>query len=321
MAKVIRQNIPPSLIGGFGSVLSRSSGTGNNSGVCGLNFTARAAKGESSSNPLLKLRRDAATWLKVKWTPAYPSSFYADRLEEIRLYDFDDKYWYKVLPTRDRTEVGSPAILGYEMPVNGQYDDPLRQQTDCVFKLWSKYYATPSGDGTVNEPAPGWEGTVIDCKWRDLWFAQRRLTFFLPVLVNELDGRQVLFDVQSQVTAKASFRVNRAWYARCLWPYFFKETSGEMPATNYLITKWNKTDIYPMDLVSEYEDKWQCTNNLRMLRCAVIKNGFHGYVNCNRLGVVITTPPSRGVYFARNDDVSVRHHETVTVYVGKSPNG
>jgi hypothetical protein len=321
MAKVIGQSIPPSLAGGYGDVMTSGAGDANSRGVCGLNNTVRGAKEKSTGNAILRLRREAATWLRDNWAPAYPSSFYKERLEEIRNYDFDERYWYQVLPTRDRTEYGVPFVAANEGPFNMQYDDPLRRQTNCIFDQWSKYYATPLGDGTLSEPAPGWQGEVQNYYFRDLWFAQRRLTFFLPVLINEGDKRPVLIDLQSTIKAVASFRVNHAWYARCLWTYFFSEGLQELPSKNFLITKWKQSDIYPMDLISLYEDSWECTNNLRVLRNAYSNDNFHGFINCNRLGIVVTSPPSRGVYFARNDDVMVSHHETVTLYIGKGPYG
>jgi hypothetical protein len=123
----------------------------------------------------------------------------------------------------------------------------------------------------------------------------------------------------SQVKAIASFRVNNAWYARGCWPYFFREPAGEIQPVNFLMSNWQKTDVYPMALVSETEHNWQCTHTLQVLRNPRLGDTFHNNTNCNRLSVVITTPPSRGVYFARNDAVKVTHHETVTVYLGKEP--
>ncbi|MGZ8944325.1 MAG: hypothetical protein ACXW1W_02755 [Methylococcaceae bacterium] len=319
MATVSRQSIPPSLLAGYGAVLTAPRVTAGLTHRIGLKATVRQAQKQPATDPVLQLRRDAAKWLVEHWQPGNPSSFYAARLAEIRGFNFNAAYWHTLTPTRDRTEYGVPVIKAYERPVNGRYADPLRIQTNCVYDHWSKFYNTPVGDGTALEPAPGWEGCVIDGMWRDLWFAQRRLTFFLPVTLSYTSDRPVLIVINSQVKATASFRVNKSWYARGCWPYFFRETSGELPPVNYLLTQWKNTDVYPLTLVSENEQSWQCTNSLTLLRDSGGQKAFQTTQPCNRFGVVIITPPSRGVYFARNDAVNVSHHETVTVYVGKVP--
>jgi hypothetical protein len=319
MATVSNQHIPPSLLAAYGALLTAPGAHAGLTPRIGLKASARQAQPPPALDPALTLRRDAARWLLEQWQPNNPSLFYAQRLAEIRSDDFKPAYWHSVTPSRDRTEYGEPVIKAYERPVNGLYADPLRLQTDCVYTTWSKTYPTPAGDGTALQPAPGWQGEVIGGVWRDLWFAQRRLTFFLPVSINKTDTRPILLVLASQVKAVASFRVNNAWYARCCWPYFFREPSGELQPKNYLITNWQKSDVYPMALASESEHNWQCTHSLQVLRNPRLGDTFKQPANCNRLGVVITTPPGRGVYFARNDAVKVTHHETVSVYVGKEP--
>jgi hypothetical protein len=319
MATVSRQIVPPSLLAAYGAVLTAPGDYAGLTPRIGLKAKTRQAQIPPAPDPVLQLRREAARWLVQQWQPDNPGLFYVERLAEIRSYDFKPPYWHRVTPSRDRTEYGEPAIKACERPVNSLYADPLRLQTDCVYSTWSKTYPTPADEGTVLQPAPGWQGQVVGGVWRDLWFAQRRLTFFLPVIVNKTDTRPVLIVLASQVTAVASFRVNNAWYARGCWPYFFTETLGEIEPVNYLMSNWQKTDVYPMALVSETEHNWQCTHTLQVLRNPRLGDTFKQPINCNRLGVVITTPPSRGVYFARNDAVKVTHHETVTVYLGKEP--
>ena len=317
MATVSRQSIPPSLLAGYGAVLTAPGRAADFTSRVGLKATVLQAQQQPATDPILKLRCDAAKWLLAHWQPRNASAFYAERLSEIRDFTFNATYWHRVTPIRDRTEYGVPVIKAYERPVDGRYADPLRIQTRCVYEHWSKVYNTPAGAGTTLEPAPGWAGCVMDGVWRDLWFAQRRLIFFLPIPLSVTGDRPVLIVFNSQVTAAATFRVNKSWSARGCWPYFFRETTGEGVPDNYLLTQWKKTDSYPLTLISENEQSWQCTNTLTLLRDSGGQKAFQTTQPCNRLGVVITTPPSRGVYFARNDAVNVSHHETVTVYIAK----
>lgn len=321
MAQVVGQRLPPSLISGYGNVLSTAAQAGTVPVRVGLTKTARQAQVPAEQNAALVSKRQAAAWLVEQWQPQQASAFYAARLNALHTFTFEPTYWVAVTASRDRTEYGVPVILAYERPVNGQYADPLRVQSNCVFNHWSKTYNTPLGDGTANEPAPGWQGTVLDQRWRDLYFAQRRLTFYLPVPITEEDGRPVLMDINTTVTATASFRGNRSWFARGIYPDFGYEAAGALLPANYLITHWDKDNLYPLDLQSSTAPYWQATDTRRLLVSARQTGSWRGWSRNNRLGLVLTTPPSRGVYFARNDDVKVIHHETVTVYVGKGPHG
>lgn len=217
--------------------------------------------------------------------------------------------------------MGAPTISAYEGPINGVYDDHLRIKTKCLYGNWTKSYNTPVGVGTEDNPRPGWKGTVIDQIWRDLWFAQRRLVYSLPVSISLANRRPILIDCQSEVSGTASFRVNSIWYARTVWPMLFNETSRPFVFSKYLITNWRTTDVVPMELVSDSDQYFHCTDSKRILRTAYEKNWETIATAYNRLGLVIATPPSRGLYFARNDNVQVSHNETVNVLIGKTPNG
>ena len=321
MAKVKNQWIDPSLLASYTGLLTTPKKYTSNSMSMGIKPSTRQALKPPQSNEWLRVQLAAARWLVDQWNPKYGSQFYSDRLSEIKANVFDSQYWYTLTPIRDRTERGFPEIEGYERPVNDQYNDPLRIQSNCIYEKWSAFYDTPLDEGTLNRPAPGWKGTAIDQIWHDEWFAQRRLIYELPVIITKDDQRPVLMGLQSQVTATATFRGNSIWFARGLWPYFFHEDGAEAKIINYLMTKWNKGDIYPMDLISTNQDYWQCTNTIQILRDARVHNAESILTPANRLGVIITTPPSRGVYSARNDNVRVTHHEDLTIYVAKSPNG
>jgi hypothetical protein len=101
----------------------------------------------------------------------------------------------------------------------------------------------------------------------------------------------------------------------------FNETGTPYVFSKYLISNWRTTDIVPMELDSDSGQYFHCTDSRRILRTAYEKNWGTGKATFNRLGLVIATPPSRGVYFARNDNVQVSHYETVNVLIGKTPNG
>ena len=313
MAKVKSQIIPPSLIAGYKKVFTVGNPRLFGFKQVGVGITTRNPQPVKVSKSAMTLQFEAAQWLVDQWQPLNRSQFYAERLAEIKAYAFDEKYWHLVTPSRDITEWGEPVINAYEGPINGVYDDPLRIKTKCVYYDWTNSYNTPFGEGTLENPRPGWKGTVIDHIWQDLWFAQRRLVYGLPVTINLADRRPILIDLQSEVTATASFRVNSIWYARTVWPKLFNETGTPFVFDKYLITNWRNTDIVPMELVSDSGQYFHCTDTKRILRTAYEKRWKPNTTAYNRLSLVIATPPSRGVYFARNDNVQVSHNETVNV--------
>ncbi|MEY3288023.1 MAG: hypothetical protein RLZZ419_265 [Pseudomonadota bacterium] len=321
MAKVNTQIIPPSLISGYTKVFTVGNPRLYGFKNVGLNQTARIPQALHISNPALQVQIDAAKWLVEQWQPRFKSQFYADRLAEIKAFIFDEKYWHLVTPSRDRTEWGEPEINAYEGPINLVYDDPLRIKTKCLFELWSKVYDTPFGEGTSENPRPGWKGTVIDQIWRDLWFAQRRLIYGLPVTINFNNRRPVLIDLQSQIEATASFKASKLWFARAVWPKFLNETGTAYVFTNYLQTGWLNSDLVPINLVSDSGQYFHCTDNQRLLRTAYNPSWKPNTTAYNRLSLVVATPPSRGRYFAGNDNVQVSHNETVNVLIGKKPSG
>jgi hypothetical protein len=321
MAKINTQTIPPSLLAGYTKVFTVGNPSIFGFKKVGVTGTARLPQSGHVSKPTLALQLEAAKWLVEQWQPLNRSLFYVERLAEIKAFDFNETYWHTITPLRDTTEWGAPTISAYEGPINGVYDDPLRIKTKCVYGNWTKSYNTPVGVGTEENPRPGWKGTVIDQIWRDLWFAQRRLVYGLPVTINLANRRPILIDCQSEVSGTASFRVNSIWYARTVWPKLFNETGTPFVFDKYLITQWRNTDIVPMELDSDSGQYFHCTDSKRILRTAYEKNWETIATAYNRLGLVIATPPSRGLYFARNDNVQVTHNETVNVLIGKTPNG
>ena len=321
MANVLRQSIPPSLIAGYKNVLTTPHKATSKGTRLGLNTQVAQARPLKPQHKLVKIQTDAAHWLTEQWQPKNPASFYAERLNELKTLSINPDYWYSVNPIADRTEWGTPEILDYELPVNGQYADPQRIQTNCVYTQWTKTYPTPFDAGTSLNPAPGWEGLVTDQIWEDLWFAQRRLSYTLPITLTKTDDRPVLMDLNSTVNAVASFRANSSWFARCVFSSFSHTSIPPAPIINYLVTKWRKQDIYPMALVNTDPVYFACTHNLHLLLSARDSSSFYDLPSANLLNLIITTPPARGVYFARNDHVKVTHHETLNLMIGKTPHG
>lgn len=321
MALITGQSIPPSLIAGYKTVLNTPYKATPNANRIGLTPLVAQGLRRPAQRDLLKVQTDAAYWLTEQWQPIHASQFYADRLFEIKTQTYNPTYFYTIEPSADRTEYGTPEVLDYELPVNGQYADPLRIQTNCVYTEWSKTYATPLDAGTARRPAPGWEGLVTDQIWEDLWFAQRRLSYVLPIILTKTDDRPVLMDLNSTVNAIASFRANSSWFARGLFTKFSYETSTPTQIVNGLVTKWLKKDIYPMDLINTDPVYWSASNTVRVLRSARTPRSFDHLPVANRLSVIVTTPPARGVYFARNDHVKVTHHESLNLILGKTPHG
>ena len=329
MAKAINQSIPPSLRAGVAKVLSIPGSTSGAGAVIGLAPSARFGQKAPVPPRSLRILRDASVWLDGHWPDDQhgedPRLFQQNRREEIYSLTFPEKYWYELQPLEDVTDYGEPTIGVYAGDLNKPWFDETRLPSVCEYGTALRSYPTPSGQGTPQNPGPGWQGAVIAGVWRDLWFAQRRLTYALPVTLYRPTGRTierpVLVVVEGSVTAEASFRGYESWFALGVWPYLYHDVNTPPPMPAQLITHWHQDDMARMVMAPDLVSDWTCTANWRTLRNAVQKPGFEDRPTANRLMLRITTPPSRGIYFARNDAVRVSQSVTVRVYQAKAWNG
>lgn len=323
MAIIKNQSIPPSLQEQFHQAIGVRHYKKGRKVTANINYKAFKAKQESVKGVFLQAIFDAATWIDGQWAklPNHAiSASYLNQRQNLLAGVFDSQYWYTATQLTDMTEYGEPLVEPFTGEINPAYNDPLRQQSKCTFNAPSKTYATPTGQGTQNEPAPGWAGTVINTVWRDLWFAQRKLIFSLPVTVKETDQRPIILILDSTINATASFRGSNSWFKRGAWVRFYKAGLESDLGPPYLITKWRNEDQTPIALPSEQLSGWEYTNQITSLRNARYRAPFVFSGKNNRIELVITTPPSRGLYFARNDNVAVYHTENVNIYIGRSPN-
>jgi hypothetical protein len=151
------------------------------------------------------------------------------------------------------------------------------------------------------------------------------LTYALPRNLYKPVGRQIerptLAVITGSVTAEASFRGYESWFALGVWSSFYHDINSPLSAPDTLITHWHQDDLARMVLPPPLVSDWSGTANWRSLRNTVSKPAFGDRTNCNRLSLVISSPPSRGIYFARNDEVRVLQNVTVRVYQAKAWNG
>lgn len=292
--------------------------------VVGLTPSARGAIPPEPIPDPLRVIRDAGGWLANAWAPPYRKAFAEARREEVRNFVFPPQYWRELEPTADLTDYGTPTVGPYVGNLNAAYVDPLRSPTTCEFGLASRTYPTPGFPGTEADPFPGWRGEVIDGYWRDLYFAQRRLMYELPK--REVYEKRRIFIrplfafVEGQVMANASFRGVKSWFALCLWPYLYRSEDGTPADATYLNTRYTPGQLSRLELPPAQTSNWACTANVKTLRGMTHASAFGNRNNCNRLLLRVTSPPSRGVYFGRNDEVSVMHRETIRLFQAKAKN-
>ena len=329
MAKAINQSIPPSLRAGVARVLSIPGSTAGAGGVIGLARLARNTAVPPVPPRALAILRNTSVWFASHWGASQhnedPRLFQQNRRADLYALTFPEKYWYELQAIEDVTDYGEPTIGVYAGDLNKPWFDETRLPSVCEFGSALRSYPTPSGQGTQQNPGPGWEGAVISGVWRDLWFAQRRLTYALPKLLYRPVGRRIerptLVVVEGSVTAEASFRGYESWFALGVWPYLYHDVNSPPPQPAPLITHWLQDDLARMIMAPDLVSDWTCTANWRTLRNAVQKPSFEDRPTANRLMLRITTPPSRGIYFARNDAVRVSQSVTVRVYQAKAWNG
>lgn len=318
MARVINQSIPPSLRAGYAGILRLPQFTSGNGAVIALTMGARAAQRQKPSPDSLEVIRHAASWLTNAWQGGADPAFFTARSEELRNLAFPSTYWHELTPTADLTDYAAPTVSVFVGDLNSNYVDPLRAPSRCEYARASRTYATPDFPGTPADPYPGWQGQVIDQVWRDLYFAQRRLLYDLPrreiYEKRRIFIRPLIASLEGQVTANASFRGVKTWFALGMWPYLYRSEDGLPTDADYLITKWTPGQLLRLEMPPDLTSNWACTATVRTLRGLTHYSSFNGRNNCNRLMLRVTTPPSRGVYFGRNDEVHVMHRGTIRLY-------
>ena len=92
MAKIKTQSIPPSLLAGYTKVFTVGNPNIFGFKKVGVTGTARLPQSGHVSKPTLALQLEAAKWLVEQWQPVNSSLFYAERLAEIKAFDFNETY-------------------------------------------------------------------------------------------------------------------------------------------------------------------------------------------------------------------------------------
>jgi hypothetical protein len=231
----------------------------------------------------------------------------------------------------DQTERATPTVRAWIKTWNPAYWDPLRQPSVCIYKYPSSTYATPSGRGTAQQPAPGWAGSVHGVQWQDDWMAQRKITFALPIQMSKPPSRvigqppppaprpvAILADIT--IEANATVRGNRTWFSLTTAPTYWHNYGWDL-SNPLMFSLWNRDDGYPYEIPGDAQGGW-----VNSIERRVIRSGYHlarwsTKSNCDRCAVRIATPPSLGMYYSRNDAVSVYHHGSVALYIAKGPHG
>lgn len=320
MAKVRGQNVPPSMVAPFAAVLKGGASNDGGYTVEGVNPKARSARGEEDLTETARFATATATWMVERWLKTADrgtrSRFYSARRAEVIRGNFDAEYWAECVALSDTSELCTPAVTPFDGAWNPTYWDEARQPTRCKYRDIARDYPTPEGEGTEENPTPGWEGGVVDSKWRDLYHVQRRIDFALPLDVAEGDGRPVAILLDWTIEANATVRGNKNWFTLIVHPIF--RTQSWAPAkTKGACVRWAREDQYSMQIPGDEPGGWNYSVAHRYARDGRKFAEFYSAEHCNRLSVRIASPPSLGIYGSRNDAVAVRCSGTARAYVAK----
>ena len=320
MAKVYEQEVPPSMIETYTNTIRLGLTTQGYHTLAAVNQKATSARPEKSQTPLAKFASTAATWLTNRWLwnadRGSRSSFYKARRAEIIASNFDAEFWAAGVMFYDRSELAIPAVYPYTGKWNPAYWDELRQPSRCEYRDISAVYDTPADEGTEEHPAPGWKGTVIDSRWRDLYHVQRRVTFELQHSILPDDGRPVAVALDWTIAATATIRGNKNWFTIIVSPTFHLAGFQFSPA-KAACTHWARADQYTPTVPGDSPGGWDYSIDRTEIRDARRYALLGSDQPCNWLTLRIATPPSLGFYGSRNDAVTVRNYGTAAVYTAK----
>lgn len=322
MALVDDQDVPPSLLQAYATLLARQKTGVATETKAGILPSVRQPKPAKPQTARERFASYAAGWLRDAWLPnasvAERSVFFADRRAELLAGTFPTDWWYPCSLIEDKTEYCVPAVNPFEGDWDPNYNDPLRQPSSCIYQDASKVYNTPSPPGTESEPSPSWKGVVIDSIWRDLYHAQRRVKFALQYAMVKKDPRPVGLKVEATITATATVRGNRNWFALIAQPWFHRSIENLLPK-RAAQTHWAYEDGYPYAIPDADPNGWTHQVTRTLIRAGQDKAIWSDDSNLTRLSLRLAAPPSSGRYGSRNDNVSVYHTLVATAAQAKAP--
>lgn len=322
MATCENPNIPPSLAEQFQQLVTLSGNPYKPNTRASTRRAARMAKETYQPRLLATDAKNAAAWLALRWTRetdvAGRSAFYADRYAEIITGTFNPTYWTTLITTSDRTELAYPSVKPYPGDWNPAYWDENRKPTVCHYEFIDSDYTTPSEPGDPDSPAPGWTGRVIAAYWQDEWHAQRRLRFALPLEIAIAEARPILFKLDLTIEADASFRGNHVWFSPGIAPYLYKAI-GENFVPAKVVYHYARDTRHRFPLPEENLSGWTHIVNTQIIRSIYHYAWIPNYSTFNRVQLRISTTPSLGIYYSRNDAATVWHHGICQLYWPKEP--
>lgn len=320
MALVEGQIIPPSLANAFGVLIGNTGGN-----AVGLLPSATTPYPDTPRRILALDATAAANWLADAWQGPEQSylrsAFYADRYDEIRSGIFLPEFWRPATQVSDNTLKSVPiSSLPWTGAWNPTYYDPLRKATICIYKTTTLGYATPPDAGTELNPAPGWRGQVSNSYFRDVWHSQQSISFTLHYRDSQEGTRPLFIHTHTHINASSTIRGNKTWFKIAIAGHWYSiyETPWEIAAPTQ--DHWNENLQIPIVIPEPNPAGWSHTVDVTR-----IQNGRHTLLiqrpgRYTKFQVIIATPPSKGLYYSRNDAVRITHHSTCNVYQARTPN-
>lgn len=326
MARVTDQNMPVDIRLALGDVLHNTDPVSGPGRIIKINPRASARPAVSAGGALVYFSANTGRWFHRNWGSTLPRSqradFRAARQADVLTSEYPAEWWYQAAVLEDVTELARPAWV---LPSRGRLDpefwDATHRPGNCPITRIAATYPTPSGDGTPEQPAPGWAGQVEDRVFGDLYQAQRRLLFALPRDHTPNTERPVALRIGASIEAQASHRGSDAWFIVVSRPYWWHTSAGSPPAPPDVLTDWTVAQVVPFILPADSVSPWRFEHQVTVSRNAEIGGALDYFTPYNRLWVRVATPPSRGRYFLRNDWVRVLVRSTVEVFMARGPRG
>lgn len=245
------------------------------------------------------------------------SQFFTDRRAELLAGAVNAVYWEPVAVASDSVGWAAPTVRPYTNDWSAIYYDPLRMPSRCTYAAPSLTYPFSEAGTTTAKPLPGWTGAVSGNVFQDLWLAQRRLIFTLPRTIAKADGWPVLAVCQATIQATATVRGNRNWFVVSLEPYFAETQSAAANAINKLHTRWPRDVRFQPLIPEDMPGGWNHSVTRPIVQDAGVSGKWISDNPSTHCGFRIVIPPALGVYFSRNDSVTVSHNLNPAIYLAR----
>lgn len=277
--------------------------------------TPRSAKRDAmpqrpSSTTIKQSARAAAEWLAIHFPDDAAEqgydTFIAARYNAILSHNFEPRYWAQCTLMQNLTEVSIPQSFLDPIQQSVPPGDPARLRSKTIYGPPSEPYDNPGTGAALPQPAPGFRGTTIDGRFRDLYTAADVQEFVLARSIGASEYVPLFADCEATYHATATSRPTALQYSVKTITVLMEHSNPDHADKRNIDTEARFLK-HRMPLPSDAPPNYDQTETRYYLLDCNIKASYHPDTEnvVSYLRIKQAPAPARGRYFADSDDIGV----------------